>query len=256
MTVFGFFITLADIQCVITHYSLRITSDMTYTISATQRTNLGKRSKDELAESRIPAVVYGHGTDAQSISVGRSEFLKVMKTAGYSSLVDMTLGAGSPVKVLIKEVQVEPLTMEPRHIDFYQVNMNEELTANIPLKFIGESKAVKTDGGTLIKSLNEIEVKCLPSNLPHEIEVDLSKLVTFDDAITVGSLTMPTGVVATGDATMTIATVARPLTEEELKKMEETTQVDVTAIKTEGEEKKAADEAKKAEEAAAEEASK
>ena len=229
---------------------------MTYAISATQRTKFGKRSKDELLEKRIPAVMYGHGIDSQSIAVPRAEFLKVLKSAGYSSLVDVTLADQPPVKVLIKEVQVEPLTMEPRHIDFYQVRMDEVLTAHIPLKFIGESRAVKTDGGTLVKSMDTIEVKCLPANLPHEIAIDLSKLVTFDDAITIGGLSLGAGVTATGDAHLTIATVARPLTEDELKKLEETVKVDVTAIKTEGEEKKAADAAKKAEEAAAEEASK
>lgn len=229
---------------------------MTYAISANPRTKLGKRSKDELLENRIPAVVYGHGTESQAISVPRSEFIKVLRAAGYSSLVDMTLESNAPVKVLIKEVQVDPLSMETAHIDFYQVNMKEELTASIPLKFVGESKAVKMDGGTLVKSMDTIEVKCLPSNLPHEIEIDLSKLVTFDDAMTIGSLTLPQGVVATHDATLTIATVARPLTEEQLKKMEETVPADVTAIKSEADEKKAADEAKKAEETAAAESSK
>ncbi len=227
---------------------------MAYALSATARTKMGKRSKDERLENRVPAVMYGHGTDARSISVNRSDFLRVLKSAGYSSLVDMALENQSPVKVLIKEVQVDPLSMEPAHIDFYQVRMDEELTANIPLKFIGESKAVKQDGGTLIKSMDELEVKCLPGNLPHEIEVDLSSLNTFEDAITVGSLKLPQGVAITADAGLTIATVARPLTEEELKKMEETAPADVTAIKTEGEEKKAAEEAKKAEEAAVEEA--
>jgi len=229
---------------------------MPYAISASTRTKLGKRSQDERDAGRVPAVVYGHGTDARSISVARSEFLKVMKAAGYSSLIDMTLADQSPVKVLIKEVQVEPLTMEPSHVDFYQVRMDEELTAEIPLKFIGESKAVKQDGGTLIKSMDKIEVKCLPANLPHEIEIDLSKLVTFDDAITIASLVFPQGVTTTEDAHLTIATVARPMTEDELKKLEETGAADVTAIKTEGEEKKAAEEAKKAEEATVEEATK
>jgi hypothetical protein len=87
--------------------------------------------------------------------------------------------------------------------------------------------------------------------LPHEIEIDLSKLADFEAAITIGSLTLPAGVKSTADAELTIATVSRPLTEDELKKMEEGTTVDVTAIKTEGEEKKAAEEAKKAEEEAA-----
>ncbi|MSR84925.1 50S ribosomal protein L25 [Candidatus Uhrbacteria bacterium] len=227
---------------------------MNYTLSAQARTT--KRAKDERIANRVPAVMYGHGIPSTSFSIGRSEFNKLLQLAGYSSLIDLSLGTNSPVKVLIKEVQVDPLSMAPAHVDFYQVRMDEELTAHVPLKFTGESRAVKEDGGTLVKSLDTIEVRCLPGNLPHEIEISLTTLATFDDAVTVAHLALPAGVVAVTDGTLTIATVARPFTEEELKKMESSEAADVTTIKTEGEEKKAAGEAKKAEETAAEEAAK
>jgi large subunit ribosomal protein L25 len=229
---------------------------MAYAINAIARSAMGRRAHGELAEKRIPAVVYGKGIDAKPISVVRSEFMKVYKAAGFSSLIDFNVDGSSPVKVLVKEVQVNPISTEPQHIDFYQVNMNEEFEVKVPLVFIGESKAVKQDGGTLVKSLDEIEVRCLPANLPHEIQVDLSKLKTFEDMINVGSIALPAGVTAVTDPLVTIATVARPLTEEELKKLEEGTTADVTTIKTEAEEKKAEADAKKAEEAAAEEAAK
>lgn len=217
---------------------------MNYSITAFKRTNLAKRAKDELLENRIPAVIYGRGLEAQTIAVSRPEFLRVLKAAGYSSLVDVTFDESSTVKALIKDVQVDPISMEPVHIDFHQVRMDEEITAAIPLNFIGESKAVKTEGGTLVKSLDELEVKCLPGNLPHMIDVSLESLNTFDDAITVADVKLPEGVVAVTDNSVTIATVARPLTDEQLKKMEETGIGDVTAVKAETDEKKAEREAK------------
>ncbi len=223
---------------------------MIYALSAKARTSMGKRSKDELAVMRVPAIMYGSGLTNQPVSVPRSEFLKVFKQAGYSSLVDISIGEASAVKAVIKEVQVHPLSMEPIHIDFHQVRMDQEMEANIPLKFIGESNAVKADSGTLIKSLDEVEVRCLPANLPHELEVDLSKLATFEDSITVADIKLPPGVEITNDLDMTIATVSRPLTEDELKKLEENQVGDVTAVKTEAEEKKAAEDAKTAAEAA------
>jgi len=225
---------------------------MPYAIAAQPRTNMGKRSKDALKEMRVPAVMYGAGIDAQPITVGRSEFIKVYRGAGSSALIDVSVGSAAPVKALIKEVQVNPLSMEPRHIDFYQVRMDKPLEADIPLKFVGESAAVKEEGGTLVKSLDEIKVRCLPGDLPADIEIDLSVLKTFEDAINVGSITPPKGVEFLDDATLTIATVARPLTEEELKKLEESQVGDVTAVKSEAELKKAAEEAKAAEEGAAE----
>lgn len=229
---------------------------MTYALSAKPRTSIGKRSKDELAVMRVPAVMYGSGVANQAISVPRSEFIKVYRQAGYSSLVDITVEGAQPVKAVIKEIQFDPLTVEPRHVDFHQVRMDQEMEAKIPLVFTGESNAVKVDAGTLIKSLDEVEVRCLPANLPHELTVDLSKLATFDDAITVADIKLPNGVELVTSPEMTIATVARPLTEDELKKLEEGTVADVSQIKTEAEEKKAAEEAKKAEEAALEEGKK
>jgi large subunit ribosomal protein L25 len=127
--------------------------------------------------------------------------------------------------------------------------MDQEITLDVPLRFVGESKAVKELAGTPIFALNRIEVACLPGKLPHEISVDLSAIVTFDDHITIGSLTLPEGVRAVGDVDAVIVSVTRPLTEDELKRLEASeSTVDVTAIKTEAEEKKAAEAQKKAEE--------
>jgi len=224
---------------------------MTYSMTATKRTLIGKQSKQLRADLKIPAVIYGRGIDARSISVPRPEFLRVFKSAGYSSLIDVAIESDPAVKVLVKEVQVHPLTMQPVHIDFQQVRMDEEITAEIPLVFVGESLAVKAEGGTLVKSVDSLEIKCLPANLPHEITIDLGALKTFEDSIAVGDVKLPEGVVAVADSHLTIATVARPLTEEELKKLEENSIGDVSAVKSDADIKKAEEEAKAAAEAAA-----
>jgi large subunit ribosomal protein L25 len=224
---------------------------MPYTLTAQTRTALAKRSKDIEKTGHIPAVMYGHGVESKTIQIGRSEFSKVYKAAGTSSLIDVTLDGGSPVKVLIQEVQVNPISLEPAHVDFNQLRMDEEVTVDVSLSFVGESAAVKSLAGTLVTAMDTVSVKCLPANLPHEIVVDLSALATFEDAITLGSLKIPSGVEFLDDAETVIATVQRPLTEDELKKLEEASApVDVTAIKTEAEEKKEAEDAKAAEEAA------
>ena len=225
---------------------------MSYSITAATRTATGRRAKHVHDTGNVPAVVYGPGIAPISVQVGRSDFRKVYRAAGRSSLIDLALDASSPVKVLIQEVQVNPISMEPYHVDFRQIRMDEELEIEVAIKFIGESLAVKSLAGTLVHPITEIKVKCLPANLPHEIEVDLSVLKTFEDTITIGSLKMPAGVTVIDEASTTVATVVPPLTEEQLKKMEDDAKaMDVTAVKTEAEEKKAADAAKVAEEAAA-----
>lgn len=212
-----------------------------YTLSATPRST--PRAKDELKKLRIPAILYGQGITPQGLSLPKTEFSRVRAAAGSSSLVDVTIEGGATVKAIIKATQVDPRTMDVIHVDLHQVRMDQELTVEVALKFINEAPAVKVLGGTLVKSIDSVMVTCLPQNLPHELEVDLSKLATFDDTITVASLALPAGVTIEGDQTLMIAKVAAPLTEDELKKLEESAVGDVTAVKSDTEEKRAAKEA-------------
>lgn len=225
---------------------------MKHAITAETRTTLGKRSKDELKVMRIPAVMYGKGVSTQVITLPKSAFVKTYAAAGFSSLIDMTIDGKTSVKAVIKEVQLHPLTNEITHVDFHQIRMDEKMTVRVPLVFTGESIAVKGLGGTLVKSMDEVEISCLPADLPHEITVDLSSLTTFEASIAVGSLTLPAGVEILSEANATIATVARPMTEEELKKLDEPAVADLSAIKTEADLKKEEAAKKEAAEKAAE----
>ncbi len=200
-----------------------------------QKKEAGTQEKPEVT---LKAVVYGHGLESRSIEVATSDFLKVFKAVKHSTLFDLLVDKESPVKALIGEVQVNPVNMQPIHADFRQLRMDESITVSVPLVYTGEALAVKALGGTLIKSLDEIEVECLPADLPKEIVVDVSPLATFEDKIVAGSLVLPKGVKTTIDANVTLATVEAPLSEEEQKKLEQGEVGDVTAIKTEAEEKK------------------
>jgi large subunit ribosomal protein L25 len=230
---------------------------MPHALQVTTRTTLGRRAKHTHDDGQVPGVVYGFGVEPKSIKVARADFRNIYRAAGTSSLIDLTIDGGSPVKALIQEVQVNPISMQPYHIDLRQIRMDQELIMKVPLNFVGESPAVKTLAGTLVHPITEVKVKCLPADLPHGLDIDLSTLKTFDDVITVGTLAVPKGVTIVDDADITLAVVVAPLTDEQLKKMEdENKTADVTAIKTEAEEKKSAEEAKKAEEAKAAAASK
>jgi len=200
----------------------------------------------------IPAVIYGSGIESRSLSVPFSAFRKVFHEAGSSSLVDVKIDGGASVKAVIKDVQFHPLSMEPVHIDFHQVKMDEKMTAEIPLAVTGESEAVKVLGGTLMTPVESVEVECLPTDLPHEIVVDISLLKTFDDTITVADLKVGPGVKVLDDPENLVAAVEAPLSEEELAKMEESQVGDVEAVKAEGEEKKEGEEGEGKEEGSSE----
>lgn len=217
------------------------------TLSATTR---APKQKTDI-EASIQGVVYGHGLPSRSLTFSRGEFARLYRQVGQSSLFDLSVDGAAPVKVLVHDIQVNPVNMNMTHIDFRQIRMDEAIKVTVPLVFTGESLAVKGLGGTLVKSLDDIEVECLPDKLPKEIAVDISVLATFDDHINVGSLKMPEGVKATNDPHATIASVEPPLTEDQLKKLEAEEKPDVTAIKTEAEEKKEKEAADKAAEEAA-----
>lgn len=204
-------------------------------------------------KSVIPAVIYGHGTENKNVQVDYNSFHKAFKAAGESTLLDLEIEGDGTVKALVKDWQVEPLSNRYTHVDFYQVNLKEKLKTEVALNFIGESPAVKEQGGSIIKTLDSVLVECLPMDLVHSIDVDVSVLKNFDDMIAVKDLAVPPGIEILENADEVIVKVEAPMTEDQLKAMENAAPVDVTAVKTEAEVKAAEEAAKAAEEAAAKE---
>lgn len=224
------------------------------TIKLTAKTrDAGKALRALRTNSMVPAVVYGHGTKNRNLAVSYNEFAKAFKTAGESSLIDIDIEGDGSVKVLVKDTQVQPLTGRFTHVDFYEVNLKEKLRAEIALNFVGESPAVKELGGSLVKSLDSLSVECLPTDLVPHIDVDVTSLKAFDQMIHVKDLVVPPGITVLDNPEEVVVLAEAPMTEEQYKAMEAApaAAVDVTAVKTEAEIKKAEEEAKKAAEAEA-----
>ncbi len=149
----------------------------------------GRDSKNLKASGFIPAELYGgHTTGNVHLQVNSIEFEKVLRQIGESTILDLNLADGTKKSVLIKDVQYHYLNGQPIHVDFFEVTMTEKLTATVQIEFTGESEAVRVLNGTLVQVLNEVEVECLPGDLPPHFEVDISVLKTFDDVITVGNI--------------------------------------------------------------------
>lgn len=157
----------------------------------------------------IPAELYGHGIANLHLSINQNEFEKVLRKAGESTIIEVQAPDGMH-NVLIHDVQKHYLNSLPIHVDFYEVKMTEKLTATVALEFIGEADAVKVLGGTLVKVLSEVEVECLPADLPHNIEVDISTLKTFADTIEVKNLKVSDKVAIQTDAAELVVKVQPP----------------------------------------------
>ena len=195
-------------------------------LKAEKRKIIGKKVKQLRRNGKIPANLYGQGKRAQNLTLDLTTFEKVYKKAGGSALVDLTIDNQKPIKILIHEPQYDPISNMPIHVDMYKIKMNEEITTEIPLEFIGISPAVKEQEGNLIKNKDSVEVECLPGDLISHIDVDISVLKTFDDIIHVKDLNVPENIKVKDDPEETVAVVNAPISEEELKAMEEETAAD------------------------------
>lgn len=131
----------------------------------------------------VPAVLYGHKVNNVNLQVPMNDFIKIYREAGESMLFDLAINDDKPLKVIIKDVQRDPVRGDFLHIDFHQVSMHEKIQAQIPLKFIGIAPAVKIFGGVFITQKEILNVKCLPQDLVSEIEVDISSIVNLEDTI-------------------------------------------------------------------------
>lgn len=154
---------------------------------ARKREILGKKVKKLRQRGFIPAVLYGKGKPSIPLELEKEEFLETYHEVGESSIAQLSLDSES-VPVLVSDIQRDPKTLELIHVDFYLVEMGEEIAATVPLKVVGESPAVKLGEGMLLTILSELEVECLPKDLPAEVEVDVSGLDSLDKGIKIGDL--------------------------------------------------------------------
>jgi large subunit ribosomal protein L25 len=185
-----------------------------------------KKVKQLFNEGQIPAVVYGPKRKSLNIAVDRSEFEKVFHKAGHSEMIDFEVeGEKIKGKVLIREVQNNPVTDGIIHVAFYELDLSKEITTEVPLEFIGTSPALEQKIGFLMTPIEEVEVRCLPEKLPSEIKVDVSKLAAIGDSILVHDLLLPEGVELTVEVSehTAVAFIAPPQKEivEEVKVVEE-----------------------------------
>lgn len=167
-----------------------------------------ENTKEMVSSGFIPAIVYGPHLKANKlVKIKASLLAKTFAAAGESTLIDLSIDGKEEGKVLFKEDQRDILSNNIIHVDLYEVDMNKEIYANISLNFVGIPSAVDTEGGVLVKNINEIEVKCLPGALTGDIDVDLSVLAHIHDVIKMKDLKLPKGMRLTSETDDVVATV-------------------------------------------------
>src|SRR5262245_51949473 len=188
-------------------------------LEATTRDSFGKNeARRTRRDGKVPAVVYGgagdgSGPTAVPIAVEPKALLRILHSeSGANTLISLKLGGGD-TKVLVKEFQLDPLTHQVLHADFYRVAMDRAIQVTIPVIVKGEPKGVKQQGGVLELIRREIEIECLPGDIPENVEVDASELM-LHQGIRVRDIAVSPKWKALSDADMMLVHVIMPKAEE------------------------------------------
>lgn len=179
-------------------------------IAGQKREIKGKGYLQEMKRKEfVPGVVYGKDTDSMPLFLGKRELTKTFTNHGSRGLFSLEIeGEAKPFMVLVRELQRNPLSGQINHVDFLTVNMNEKINSNVVVHIIGEEELLKK-GGILQLGAKEIEVSCMPQNIPENFECDVANL-GIGDKIVVGDLQVPDGVEILSDPDSVIATSLVP----------------------------------------------
>ena len=187
-------------------------------LEAEVRSEVGKGAMHRLrAAGALPAVVYGAGEDPVRLSLDFKEFGHALHgIAGEHAVVDLKVGSDDAVQtVLIKSVQHHPVDDHPIHVDFLRVRMDETIETTVRVTLIGTCKGIKDQGGVVDQLLREIEIECLPGDLPNMIEADVTELL-IGDALHVSDLELPEKVKCLTPADRAVVHVMAPRIIEEV----------------------------------------
>lgn len=179
------------------------------TLTASARSSVGKgAARQSRFAGNIPGVVYGPEIDPFTVEINEKVFRSAIKEAhGTTALFNLEVN-GKTNKVIIREIQRDPVTSSVMHIDFHIISMKKPIHISIPIKIKGTAKGVKTDGGILQTTLHEVEISCLPTDIPEFVEIDVSEL-SIGDSIHVKNLNIPKATILSEES-RTVVVIAAP----------------------------------------------
>lgn len=187
-----------------------------YVLKVQKREVVGSKVKNLRKSGVTPAVVFGKSVESLALAVNAVEFLKVYRQAGETSLIWLKIdGELKERPTLIKSMSFGPVKNEVLNIDFHQVNLKEKVTAFVPVELIGESELIHSGQAILSQNLNEIEVECLPTDIPEKFEVDTALLKEIGDNIKVSDIKTTSEVEIKTDLDSIIVSLSEPQKEEE-----------------------------------------
>ncbi len=200
-------------------------------LSATKRTLTGRKVKKLRKQGKIPATVYGKKTPSQSLEIEKLAFSKIHRQAGDTKLIDLKLEGGKTLPVLIHQIQFHPVSHFILHVDFLAVDLKEAVKVHVPLVAVGVSQAVKDKLGALLNPIQDVEIECLPADLPKNIQIDISPLAALGDAIKVADIKLPNKIKILTDGEQIVFKIGELVQKEKIEEKVTPTEVEATAEK-------------------------
>ena len=185
-------------------------------LSALSRVTAGKGSSRKLrAAGSVPAIIYGHGREPQSLTINTYDLERLLEKVSYrTTVIELAVGPTS-AKTLIREIQRHPFKRHILHVDFQELVAGEKVTVRVPLKFVGAAEGVRTGGGILDQVMHELQISVDPSAIPNHIDVDVTEL-HIGHSIHVGEIKVPEGVEVLDDEDATVCVCSIPKAVEEV----------------------------------------
>jgi large subunit ribosomal protein L25 len=183
---------------------------MTATLHAHERESNGKGGARKLRRTgKVPVIVYGHGEETRSLAVDALELEKLLHSISVeNTLVSLALPGGGTADVLIRDLQTHPVKANVIHVDFLQIHANEAVKLQVPVRLVGTPVGVRDEGGVLDQEVHDLEVECLPGDIPEAAEVDVSGL-HIGESLRVRDVSLPRVTILT-DEDQAIVTVHQP----------------------------------------------
>ena len=181
-------------------------------LSATVRDGVGTGVARKLRQNgQVPAVIYGHGRQPQSLVINTREVEKLLSSVSAASTVIELSVAGTTARTLIREIQRHPFKRNIVHIDFQELVAGEQVTVSVPLRFTGTADGVRNSGGILEETMHQVHIRVDPSIIPDHIDVDVTPL-TIGHSFHIRDLKLPEGVSILDDAGATVCVCVAPKT--------------------------------------------
>lgn len=178
-------------------------------LKVSPREVLGKKVRFLRRKGITPVHVFGHNVESLAVQTDTGQLQRVLAQAGKTSLINLTVDKSEkPRKVVVREIQKNPVSGELLHVDFYQVSMEEKITMEIPIVLVGEAPAAQSKDVIVTQELRTLDIECLPDDIPSRIEVDLSPLTEPDQEIRVKDIKLDTCIAVLNNPDVVVAKAA------------------------------------------------